>query len=263
MCLVRHTLHDSPGILQTLSQWGVSGYRCQLFYLIPATKDAVRPWVPESQKPCCQGFPLLLLKLLTKVIWVDTSWTQSHSGVPWGCPPLSIGCSYFTFCCTMASWRGGDPQSHKAQRPSLPHSSRHWVPQGHASLAPECVYAALALLISATCALAQHHYPYLPSRQSGKSTPHGQWQYTLLCPAMGIHHLECLFNTLWWPLHNLLVSHQDPHWEDCGHQVPHTMWWPLAFSIHWSLRLLYVLGILPTTPVVLLYNCAHSLLSPG
>ena len=90
----------------------------------------------------------------------------------------------------MASWRGGDPQSHKAQHPSLPHSSRHWVPQGHASLAPVCVYAALALLISATHALAQHHYPYLPSRQSGKSVVPAAVSATLFSKAP-VTHFQC------------------------------------------------------------------------
>ena len=34
--------------------------------------------------------------------------------------------------------------------------------------------------------------------------------------------------------------------------VPHAIWWPLASSIEWSLRLPYLLGILPTTPIILL-----------
>ena len=65
--LVRCTLHKLPSVLQPLSQWGVSGYRCQPFYFIPRTQDTVHPSVLESQKPCCQGFPLLLLKSHTRV----------------------------------------------------------------------------------------------------------------------------------------------------------------------------------------------------
>ena len=39
-----------------------------------------------------------------------------------------------------------------------------------------------------------------------------------------------------------------------GYLLPRAMWWPLASSIHWSLRLLYLLGILLTMPVVLLFT---------
>ena len=39
-----------------------------------------------------------------------------------------------------------------------------------------------------------------------------------------------------------------------GYLIPQAMWWPLASSIHWSLRLLYLLGILLTMPVVLLFT---------
>ena len=65
--LVRCTLHKLPSILQPLSQWGVSGYRCQPFFFTPRTQDTVHLCVLELQKPCCQGFPLLLLKLRTQV----------------------------------------------------------------------------------------------------------------------------------------------------------------------------------------------------
>ena len=33
--------------------------------------------------------------------------------------------------------------------------------------------------------------------------------------------------------------------------VPHAIRWPLASSIQWSLRLPYLLGVLPTTPIIL------------
>ena len=45
---------------------------------------------------------------------------------------------------------------------------------------------------------------------------------------------------------------RSPRREDGSHKVPHVLWWPLAYSIQWSLRLLCLLGILPTTPIVLL-----------
>ena len=35
-----------------------------------------------------------------------------------------------------------------------------------------------------------------------------------------------------------------------GPRPPGTMWWPLASSFHWSLRLPYMLGTLPTLPIV-------------
>ena len=60
--------------------------------------------------------------------------------------------------------------------------------------------------------------------------------------------------------------------------VPHAIWWPLASSIQWSLRLfylldilppfllwslrlLYLLGILPATPIVLLILLMTSIVS--
>ena len=39
--------------------------------------------------------------------------------------------------------------------------------------------------------------------------------------------------------------------EDSGYWVPHALWWPLASSFHWSLRLPYLLDILMTQPIVL------------
>ena len=34
--------------------------------------------------------------------------------------------------------------------------------------------------------------------------------------------------------------------------VPCAVWWPLTFSIQWSLRLFYLLAILPTMPIIML-----------
>ena len=92
--LVGCTLHELPCILQPLSQWGVSGHRCQPFHFIPRTQDTIHFCVLESLKPCCQWFPLLLLKLRTQVDQLCLSiWSICRElchigwGVPWGCPP--------------------------------------------------------------------------------------------------------------------------------------------------------------------------------
>ena len=58
-------------------------------------------------------FPFLFLKCipkLTNFTWVY-GWCVANSvtlGAPWGCSPWTIGCSYFTFCCTtgLAAKRG-------------------------------------------------------------------------------------------------------------------------------------------------------------
>ena len=130
---------------------------------------------------------------------------------------------------------------------------RCWLPQGHASLAPACVYTALALpSISTTCTLVQHHgerYPYSPSVQLGKSTPRCQPQSTLPRPANGnslpVTPFQCYLMSQ--PL--LSSLHRGPHQEDHSYLLPQAVWWPLASSIHWSLRRLC---ILLTLPVVLL-----------
>ena len=150
------------------------------------------------------------------------------------------------------------PHNGHHHRPSLPHSLRCWVPHGHTSLAPACGYTALALpLISRTCTLVQHdreHYPYSPAGQLGKSTPRGQPQSMPPRPANGsslpVTHFQCYLVT-----HPLLPSLPlGPTPRGHGYLIPQAMWWPLASSVHWSLRLLYLLGILLTVPVVLLFT---------
>ena len=81
----RHTLHEPPSILKLLSQWGVSGYRCQPFYFIPNTYDTVHLCVLKFQEPCCQGFTLLLTKLHTQVYQLRQSiWVICHARSHWG-----------------------------------------------------------------------------------------------------------------------------------------------------------------------------------
>ena len=41
----------------------------------------------------------------------------------------------------------------------------------------------------------------------------------------------------------------------------HAVWWPLIFSIQWSLRLFYLLGTLPTMPIILLTLFVTSVVS--
>lgn len=142
-----------------------------------ATAYPRQPTLPEYLDICCElshfGGPLSMLLL-----------------------PDTIGGLSFAFCCTAgASLTSGDLQSHNVHchHPSLPHSSRCWAPQGHASLAPARMYTTLALPpVSAIHALAQHHgrhCPYSPSRQLRKSTPKCQRKSIPLCPQTGTHHL--------------------------------------------------------------------------
>ena len=69
---------------------------------------------------------------------------------------------------------------------------------------------------------------------------------------MGTHHLWHLFSAIRWPVHCLSIFHGSPRWGDHSHVVLQAIWWALASSIQWRLGLFYLLGILPTTPVVLL-----------
>ena len=90
VCLVRCALHDLPSILQTLSWWGVSGYRYQPFCFITGTNDTIHPCFPESQKSCCQGFPLLTQvdQLCLNILWIVCE--LSHIGGPLRMPPLGL-----------------------------------------------------------------------------------------------------------------------------------------------------------------------------
>lgn len=161
--LIRWTLHESPSILQLLSQpevSGYSGYRCQSFYSVSNTYDTVYSCVPKSQKPCCQRLPMRLPKLFTQVNQLHLSmWSicheLSHIGGPLRMlPPQAIVCSCFTSAVQWASLTSGNPQSHSIHHhPHLPsHCQRCWILQGHGALALMPIYVALVLpRISAHC----------------------------------------------------------------------------------------------------------------
>ena len=133
--------------------------------------------------------------------------------------------------------------------------SRHWVHQGHTCLAPAYMVITLPP-ISAAHGLAQHyagHCPYQLSGQSEKSTPRCQCQDVPLCPANGISppvtpNQGCPVTHLLPPSLLLGPTQRGPR-----HQAPHTVWWSLASCFPWSLRLLYLLGVLLTMPLVLLF----------
>ena len=138
-----------------------------------------------------------------------------------------------------------------------------------------CVYATLVpFLVSAVCELVQHHirhYPYSPSGQSGKPTPWCQQQSVLSCLVNGnslpVTHFPCYPGNSPSPSQSFTGTQAERI--AATHTVPHSIWWPRASSIQWSLRLfypldilppfllwslrlLYLLGILLTTPIVLL-----------
>ena len=74
------------------------GYRCQPFYLVPEISDTIHSCVPKSQKSCCQGFPLFLLKLcaqVNKFCWSRCSicCKPSHIGAPSGGGPHWTHCN--------------------------------------------------------------------------------------------------------------------------------------------------------------------------
>ena len=76
----------------------------------PQNKRYHSPLIPDSQKPCCQGFPLPLPKPLTQIdqlhlsVWSihhDLTHTGGHLRMPpRGCPLGHRLFSCFPFCCT-------------------------------------------------------------------------------------------------------------------------------------------------------------------
>lgn len=97
------------------------------------------------------------------------------------------------------------------------------------------------------------HHPYLPSRQPGRSTVRCQWRSVLPCPVDRNSPPVAPFQCYPVNVHHFAVFHGSPRQEDRSHTVPRAVGWPLASSIQWSLRLFSLLGILPVTPVVLLF----------
>ena len=186
------------------------------------------------------------------------SWTQSHWGPLEDAPPHSFRLLilHFLLYNGLHCQVGTRSLTVFLITVLITSLSRHWVHQGHTFLAP--AYAVLTLPpISAVHVLAHHHAghsPYQLSGQSEKSTPWCQWQYMPLCLASGnsplVMPFQCYPVTHLLPPSLLLGPTQRGH----GYQVPHTMWWSLASSFHWSLRVLYLLGILQTMPIVLLFT---------
>ena len=232
--------------------------------LIPNTCNPVYPCVPKSQEPCCQGFPLLLPKFHTQVNQLCQSiWSicheLSHTGGPMGMlpsPPRARGFSCFSFCCTTGLTAKREPvvsqsslsQSLTASPSGMLGSSEPRV------LALRPIYIVQVLLsVSPHCVPAWYHgahYQYSPSGQSGKSTPRCQQQSVPSCSSNGnsrpVTPFQCCLGT-----HPCFpVFHQSACRKNCSHTVPHAIWWPLASSTQWSLGLLYLLGILLSTPAV-------------
>ena len=116
-------------------------------------------------------------------------------------------------------------------------------------------YIALVLpSISAYFSLAWHyveHYPYSPSGQSEKSTPQCAQQFML--PCLGNRNSPLLKPFQYYPVTCQLPPNLPIEPTPRGSQPQVTTYcvWPVASSFQQSLRLPYLLGILPTTPV----NC--------
>ena len=167
-----------------MSQWGVNGYRCQLFYFVPGTSDTAHPCVPELQKTCCQWFPCFCLNCLPKSgneilpeIW-SVGCELSHTEVPLGICPWTICCSCFTFYCTMGLAAKLGPTISQCLLSSCLITSLSMA-LGSSMLCISCSSMCIStiptlLLISTVHTFVQHHgghYRYWPSRQLGKR-PH-------------------------------------------------------------------------------------------
>ena len=97
--------------------------------LSPENRILSTPMSQIRKSHAAKGFPCFAKIAYTS--WptpleymIDMSWPQSHDmGTPWGCPPWTIGCSCFTFCCTTyLSAKQGRDMSQCASSPSLPAS---------------------------------------------------------------------------------------------------------------------------------------------
>ena len=124
VCLVRCALHEVPNILQTLSQWGVSGCRYQPFCFIIGTNDTVHPCVPESQKSCSQGFPLLTQvdQLCLSILWISCE--LSHAGGPLRMPPPGLRLLLLPFLLYNGPRCQAGTQSHNIHHP-FSHNIHH------------------------------------------------------------------------------------------------------------------------------------------
>ena len=123
----------------------------------------VHPYAPDSQKPCCQGFPLPLPKPFTQVdqlqlsVWSihrELSHTGGHLRMPRGPQASHASLS----AAPRASLPTRDPQVSQCSWSSslMTSLSEELGPQGHASCAPVHADAApMSLCNSCSCAASQ------------------------------------------------------------------------------------------------------------
>ena len=112
VCLVMRSLQESLSILQSLSQRGVSAYRCQLFYLITKQVILSTPVSQSCKSPAVKGSPCFCWNCIPVDQLCLNIWSicleLSHTGGPLRMRPWVTGCLCFSFCCTTgltAKWR--------------------------------------------------------------------------------------------------------------------------------------------------------------
>ena len=170
--------------------------------------------------------------------------------------------------------KGSSQPRIKPRSPALQANALPSEPPGKLSMPG---YVALVLpSLSAHFSLAWHyveHNPYSPSGQSERSTSQCQPQSMLPCLGNGNSLLLTPFR--YYPVTCQLPPNLPMKPTPRGSQPQGTTYcvWPVLSSFQQSLRLPYLLGILPVTPVVLLIllvkpivfvsHGAHCLLNPG
>ena len=173
-------------------------------------------------------------------------------------PPWAVGHSCFTFCCTTSHAAKWVPLVSQCSSSPSRTTSQHEVLGSSgpciscSSMCIHCSSSSSYLNNLHTCAASRRALSIFTFSAVRKIHPTMQPQSTLPCPANGnswpVTPFQCYLMS-----HPLPPSlHLGPHQEDQSYLLPQAMWWPLASSIHWSLRLLYLLCILLTMPVVLL-----------
>ena len=196
----------------------------------PPYRFRAHPCVSESQKPSCQGFPLLLPKLLTQVNQLCLSiWSIRHDSVTLGAPWGGPSCSNASICCCASSkclctWHPGLPP-HRA----LSTFALRAVRKIHPTVPPCSANATLFTAYNAFSMFSGHPStqpppPSLPAERTliGLQPP-GTISYMV---ATGFLHPVV-------PQALILLGTLPP-------------------LLLWSLRLFYLLGILLTTPIILL-----------
>ena len=225
---------------------------------LPCTRNTryCLPWYPRVAKailprvPCAFAETAHPSQPTSPEYMVDTSLTQSRWDPLEDVPP-PLGHRLLMLHLPLHSGphcRVGDPQSRGLHHhcPLPPHCQRCWVPQGHGVLAPTPIHTTpVRPSISAHCTPVWHHgehHPYLPSRQPGRSAAQCQWRSVPPCPADGSSPPVRPFQCYPVNVHHFAVFHGSPRQEGHSHTAPHAVGWPLASSIQWSLRLLFLLG---------------------